>query len=101
MYSIFCVYCTFAILFIAPGICSTWPTNAAYGCTASGGGWVSMNDSLRESDFIICEKMCSSQGTNGCCYLSNAYGCYWKQDAEVSQGASDNGLAVTCSQNSK
>ena len=89
-------YHMFLILYVGPIQCSTWPTSALYGCTASGGEWVHLDQSLRESDYYICEEMCIGQGQPGCCFLSNSLGCAWKVGANVSQDDSDQAIAITC-----
>ena len=65
--------------------CATWPTQVGhigYTCTATGGDYLLLNQSLGETDHAICKKMCIEQGENGCCFFSTPY-CYWKPGADV------------------
>ena len=82
--------------------CSTWPTQVGYigyTCTATGGEYLLLDQSLGESDHAICEKMCIKQGEKGCCLFSTPY-CYWKPDADVTSHMDDyNSTATTCRPN--
>ena len=81
--------------------CATWPTQVGYigyTCTARGGEYLLLNQSLGESDHAICEKMCIKQGEKGCCFFSTPY-CYWKPDADVTLQDDYNSTAITCRPN--
>ena len=49
-----------------------------------------------------CESFCSRHAlTEGCCIVSDAYGCYWKGGAMAEYEPSIDGFAVTCMLRSK
>ena len=75
-------------------MCSTWPTSEAFSCTEDGGGWKSLDNSLGTSQTSACQQLCVAEGENGCCYLSQNLGCYWKVGAGVYSIGS--GIAVEC-----
>jgi hypothetical protein len=75
--------------------CSTWPTSENFGCTVDGDSWKALDSSLDTSRTSACEKLCSGQGRDGCCFLRNGLGCYWKGGAKVSSDDDDN-ISVEC-----
>ena len=77
-------------------ICYAWPTSEHYGCTADGDSWTSLDSSLDTSETSACEELCIGQGEDGCCYLGNGYGCYWKGGAGVSSDDGDTSISVKC-----
>ena len=74
--------------------CSSWPETTRWGCL-NGGDWTELDRSMGISQTADCELLCHQQNSNGCCYLSDSSGCYWRISAEVSTSSSQ-GLAVAC-----
>ena len=77
-------------------ICSTWPESEIYGCLADGDSWKSLDSSMDTSKTSACEELCMAQFEDGCCFLGNAYGCWWKGGAGVSSDDSDTSISVKC-----
>ena len=82
--------------------CAPWPSKSSKNaCTSSGGDYIALNKGLDISKTMECEKLCKRQKSNGCCYLSDTAGCYWKPGA-ISHRNYDGGGAesttVTCHQ---
>ena len=75
--------------------CSSWPETTGWGCLY-GGDWTELDRSMGISQTADCELLCHQQNSNGCCYLSDSSGCYWKTSATVSTSESTQGLAVAC-----
>jgi hypothetical protein len=48
------------------------------------------------SETSACEELCIGQGEDGCCFLSNNHGCYWKGEAGVVDDDDDIALSVKC-----
>ena len=92
------ICCTFSKGNTHPEItCAAWPSSEVYGCTLDGKDWKSLDKNLDSSQKSTCQKLCITQRENGCCYLSNSMGCWWKSGAKVSSVSGDNGIAVKCS----
>ena len=82
--------------------CAAWPSKLRkIACTSSGGDYIALNRGTDISNTMECEKLCKRQKSNGCCYLSDTAGCYWKPGA-ISHRNYDGGGAesttVTCHQ---
>ena len=75
--------------------CSSWKEATGWSCQ-NGGDWTELDGSLGISQTAECELLCRQQLSNGCCELSDSYGCYWKISAEVSSSSSQSVLAVAC-----
>ena len=72
--------------------CSAWQEAETFGCSA--GQWKKLDDSISFPDSSKCEKLCLAENENGCCYLKNGAGCYWKPNSfSVGEGA---GISITC-----
>ena len=80
--------------------CTSWPNNSNYGCSSDGDNWAKLDNTTFGKD--ECEFLCSQHASNewwsmnGCCYVSQAYGCYWKGGATAIKHPNGAGLAVTC-----
>ena len=44
-----------------------------------------------------CQNLCLQEKQDGCCFLNNEHGCYWKGGDYVSDMAGDDAIAVRCS----
>ena len=84
----------------ATGSCSAWPQNPTFGCKKTVGSFKLLDDTYRNYDSAMCEKLCLQEEENGCCFLNDQHGCLW-----LSNGVSFNtgspigstvGIAVTC-----
>ena len=78
--------------------CSSWPEATEWGCS-NGGGWTGLDSSMGISQTAECELLCRQQNSDGCCYLSDSHGCYWRISSEAGVGEQVPqvpGLAVTC-----
>ena len=86
----------FSVSFTATyvGKCSTWPKNQIYGCSSKG-DWKILKSNISISDYTKCEKLCLLELQDGCCFLNNGSGCYWKPGAIAVAGLDS--LSVTCS----
>ena len=84
-----------------------WPLSSNYGCSNSGGDWKRLKaDSGLTMVYepFECQRLClqyASSGEewmelvsygNGCCFVNDHYGCYWKSGSTAVSGGS--GLAV-------
>ena len=78
-------------------ICDTWPTSKKFGCTSDGNSYKSLDNSLDTSKTSACEQLCIEQQEDGCCFLGNGLGCYWKGGARVSNDSDDTNITVNCS----
>ena len=76
--------------------CATWPSSNKYGCSIDkGGDWTALDEAIFGT--AECELLCRQYGTdNGCCFVSDAFGCYWKGGATATNDSGDNALAITC-----
>ena len=86
--------------------CTAWPSSPSYGCSI-GGEWVKLDSALGESDYTICEELCTKKGQSGCCYLRTTLGCFWRPEAIAQLTESTNlyqqlpGIAITCTRSGK
>ena len=75
--------------------CTSWPNNSNYGCTSDGDNWALLDSTTFGKD--ECESLCRQHASSdGCCFVGEALGCYWKGGATASQDPNDKWLAVTC-----
>ena len=75
--------------------CTSWPNNAIYGCSPDGDNWEKLDSTTFGKD--ECESLCRQHASSdGCCFVGEALGCYWKGGATASQDPNDKWLAVTC-----
>ena len=44
-----------------------------------------------------CQNLCMERKEDGCCYLNDQFGCYWKEKEDVSPLDAGTGMAVRCS----
>ena len=76
--------------------CASWPSAPNYGCSLDeGDDWTLLHDSI----FTIaeCESLCRQHASgDGCCFVSDAFGCYWKGGATVTKHPGDNAYAIDC-----
>ena len=71
--------------------CKTWPNSSYYGCT-EGGDWKLLDRETFET--AECESLCLQNASGeGCCFVGDSYGCYWKGGARVAKGQN---YAVAC-----
>ena len=86
-------------------VCTPWPESEGYGCT--GGStkniWKNLNATMSVSQKAECEMLCKEQKEDGCCFLKDRTGCYWRKNALAHKklpnlGYSDltTGLSITC-----
>ena len=54
-----------------------------------------LDGNLTEAHTTQCTQLCQRMGEEGCCYLSDDDGCYWKGGAHVMDDP-NNGLSVNC-----
>ena len=76
--------------------CATWPSSNKYGCSLDEGeDWTVLDEAIFGT--AECELLCRQYGTdNGCCFVSDAFGCYWKGGATATNDPGDIALAITC-----
>ena len=76
--------------------CTPWPSIAKYGC-GKGDTWewtVLDKTTLGTSD---CKNLCLQHASgDGCCYVSDKNGCFWKAGAKAITGPTGHGLSITC-----
>ena len=87
----------FSISLDAELICTTWPDSSNYGCTAEGDDWVRLDK--REDGRAKCESLCRQNASSeGCCFVSGDYGCFWKNGAKpiISNDENEETFAVAC-----
>ena len=94
----------FSISLDAELICATWPDSTNWGCTAEGDDWEPLDTKLYGK--ARCESLCRQHASSeGCCFVGDAYGCYWKNGATAmfSNDVTEEAFAVACtfSSNSK
>ena len=86
------------ILFNSQGIsvsCTSWPNSANNGCTSDGDDWTPLDKTTFGKD--ECESLCRKHASSdGCCFVGEEFGCYWKGRATASQDPNDKNFAVTC-----
>ena len=81
-------------------LCTSWPDSSNYGCTLEGDGFLSLDTTIYGA--AECESLCRQHASSdGCCFVGDAYGCYWKNGAKVSNEETDDGFAVACTFSSK
>ena len=83
--------------------CTTWPKSLHFGCS-KGGTWISLSKTTFGTE--ECESLCLQYASReGCCFVGDKYGCYWKSGATVYINplykASNDGLAVACTNSSR
>ena len=44
-----------------------------------------------------CQNLCMERKKEGCCYLNDQFGCYWKEKEDVSPMDAGTGMAIRCS----
>ena len=44
-----------------------------------------------------CQNLCMERKEDGCCYLNDQFGCYWKEKEDVSPMDAGTGMAIRCS----
>jgi len=75
--------------------CNTWPNSSNYGCNKEGDDWKLLDSETFGT--AECQSLCRLHATNeGCCFVSDSYGCAWKGGAAVTNDPNDDGLAVAC-----
>ena len=79
--------------------CSSWPDSPTFGCTDGGENYTSLHKTIGIADTANCEYLCQNKGEDGCCYLHDTDGCYWKASAEVATDTGS-GIASKCSDTS-
>ena len=79
------------------GTYSTWPASNEYGCTDIGENWKLLDSSMTVFQGEYCQNLCLQEQQDGCCFLNNEHGCYWKGGDYVSNMAGDDAIAVRCS----
>ena len=81
--------------------CSAWPDSSNYGCTNVGANWIALNKDMNSSHTQDCQNLCMERKEDGCCYLNDQFGCYWKEKEDVSPLDAGTGMAVRCSVSGK
>jgi len=77
--------------------CTSWPNSANNGCTSDGDDWTPLDKTTFGKD--ECESLCRQHASSdGCCFVGEEFGCYWKGRATASQDPdpNDKNFAVTC-----
>ena len=78
---------------------STGHLDLRFGCSEDGGEWKLLDRSMTSSNPIhlsVCSFMCAKENENGCCYLNDIYGCWWKENSSVSMDPDDCAVSITC-----
>ena len=44
-----------------------------------------------------CQNLCMERKEEGCCYINDQFGCYWKEKEDVSPMDPGTGMAIRCS----
>ena len=92
-----------------------WPKSKSYGCSNSGGEWKQLKKDWGTMVYepLECQRLCldyASRGKawielasygNGCCFVSDSYGCYWKSGSTVQLASGGNSLAINSIVSSK
>ena len=76
--------------------CMSWP-NTTYGCTDNGDDWALLDAATFETS--ECKSLCLQHASSdGCCFVGDAYGCYWKGGAIAGSNPNSNekDFAITC-----
>ena len=74
-----------------------WPDNSNYGCTADGDDWALLDAATFGKN--ECKSLCLQHASNdGCCFVGETLGCYWKgrATAEFDINSNGNNYAITC-----
>ena len=78
----------FTCLGMSTTTCLPWSnSSSAYECRG-GESYMKLNTSMKVSDKENCSSLCEEQNYNGCCYLEQHYGCYWKKGADSTKRTS-------------
>ena len=62
-----------------------------------GDSFEALDNNMDTSKTSACEQLCIEQQEDGCCFLGNEMGCYWKGGASVSSYTNDTWMSVKCS----
>ena len=78
--------------------CSSWPASSGYACSGPG-TWKVLAEGMDGSMKFSCEALCRKEGVDGCCYLRNRIGCYWRPGGHAYKDESPEGaISIDCSQ---
>ena len=78
-------------------ICTSWPNISTYGCTPTPGTtWEKLDSTTFGKD--ECESLCRQHASSdGCCFVGESWGCYWKGGAFATTEFNAQNFAVNCS----
>ena len=77
--------------------CMSWPEQPSYGCTAEGDDWALLDAATFEK--VQCKSLCLQHAsTDGCCFVGERWGCYWKGGAiaDTNLNSNEKDFAITC-----